>query len=241
MNRSTQLGLMAVLALASVSTSASVSYVDWTSATAGTAGSAAGTITLPDASTVGVAYSGDVAFAFTDGTGFNYWSYSSPAPYNNAAYNAYTGVPNMPASSDIVALRRATAPTAPKNTLTFSTPVQDPIMLILSQGQPSLPVDYDFDQDFSILSSGRGYWGGNSAGSLFEQPGDVLHGVEGHGAIQFHGLVSSISWSVNPAENWHGFTVGLTQPTTALPDGGATLALLGVGLGTIGWLRRRTH
>jgi len=223
--------LAAVLGAAPVVSALNVSYADWTSATAGAAGTAAGVITLPDASTVGVSYTGDVAFAQTAG-GFNYWAYSSPAPYNNAAYNAYTGVDNMPTTSDIVALRRAVA--NPKNKITFSTPVTNPIMLILSQGQPGLPVNYDFDQDFSILSSGRGYWGGSSAGSLFEQAGDVLRGVEGHGAIQFIGTFTEITWSVNPAENWHGFTVGV-----AVPDGGLTLALLGFGLGAVGCVRRR--
>lgn len=232
--------LLLGIALAATATtaSASITYTDWTSATTGAAGSAAGTITLPSAQVIGLSYSGDVSFAQTDGTGVNYWAQSSPAPYNNNAYNAYSGVANMPADSDIVALRRATG--AASNVLSFSQPVTDPILLVLSIGQPGYTVRYDFDQDFTILSSGNGHWGGSAAGSLFEEAGDVLRGVEGHGAIQFLGTYSTISWTVDPAENWHGFTVGIPSAQRT-PDAGSTVALLGLTCLGLGAFSRRSR
>jgi len=219
-------GVLAMLTAVGMALSASaIQYTDWTSSSAGTASGSIGAI--------GVTYVGDVAFAQTAG-GVNYWARSSPPPYNNPAYNAYTGVPNMPTTSDIVAL--SSTVTTP-NTITFSSPVKDPIMLIMSQGQPSLAVYYDFAQDFVILSSGNGHWGGNPAGSLFEEPGDVLKGVEGHGAIQFLGTISSISWTVRPNEYWHGFTIGLPE-AQGVPDGGMSAMLLGMGLLAAGMGRK---
>jgi hypothetical protein len=52
-----------------------VSWTDWSSASAGTV---LGTITLPDASTIGVTYSGNFAFAQTSGGGQNYWTLPAP-------------------------------------------------------------------------------------------------------------------------------------------------------------------
>jgi hypothetical protein len=197
------------------SASAQVTYTDWTSATAGNPGSALGTM-----GSISVSYSGEVLFAQTSGGGINYWAASSPPPYNNPAYDAYTGVPNMPPDGDIIALAGGT-PTV--NTISFSQPVINPIMLVLSLGQPSVIVQYDFAQPFTILSSGNGYWGGNPSGSLSQLPGDILSGEEGHGAIQFNGTFSSISWTAAPYENWHGFTIGFVVPEPS------TVMLLGFG------------
>src|SRR3954451_23221482 len=45
---------------ATSSFAASISWADWTDATAGLPGSASATITLPDSSTLGVSYTGEV-------------------------------------------------------------------------------------------------------------------------------------------------------------------------------------
>jgi hypothetical protein len=37
----------------------------------------------------------------------------------------------------------------------------------------------------------------------------AISGNEGHGAIQFAGAVSSVTWTVVGTEFWHGFTVGI--------------------------------
>ena len=187
-------------------------YVDWISAVGGGAGSATGIITLPDATAINVTYSGEVYFAQVDGGGENYWAASSPPPYNNSEYNAYTGVPNMPNSSDIIVLRGSSS--LQRNTLSFSPPVRDAVLLILSLGSSSIFVNYDFDQWFTILSSGTGWSGGDKSGSLSNPAEDVLQGREGHGAIRLNDQISSISWSASPRETWHGFTVGLPGPAS---------------------------
>lgn len=193
-----------------------ISWTDWTSASAGASGSAIGSLTI-GSETIGVSYTGDVAFAQLSG-GTDYWNPSTP-------YTSNTVVDNRPTGTDIVALKRLGI----TNTITFSRAVLNPIMAIVSQGRPTSPVRYYFsDAPFDVLSSGRGYWGGDPAGSLFEEAGDVLRGIEGHGVIQFQGSFSSISWVVSPNEDWHGFTIGTQVPEPAAIAIWGTLGSLGL-------------
>src|SRR4030095_4815763 len=93
-------------------------------------------------------------------------------------------------------------------TLSFSSPVVDPVMAIFSLGRPGAAASYDFDVPFEILNVGRGYYGN---GPLVADVGDVLVGREGYGLIQFRGLISSIHWTIPLAENWHGIQVGIVN------------------------------
>jgi hypothetical protein len=211
------------LAISQPASAGLIEWTDWTSATTGAAGTAAGSL-----GTITVGYTGDVAFAQT-GAGTNYWT--EP----NAAARPYTGnsvVDNAPTAAEMVAMNRAGI----TNTVTFSETVWNPIMAIVSQGQPGHPVAYDFDHAFTVLSEGQGYWG-NGTYSLL--PGDVLKGWELHAVIQFDGALSSLSWVADVPENWHGFTFGLgSQPTSVPAPGG--LVLFGLGLVGLG-LRRRSR
>src|SRR5512143_4177454 len=83
--------------LAGSATAATAYWTDWTSASTGTPGSAAGTITLPGPTTVGVSYAGEVYFAQTSG-GTNYWTQGSPPPYTSAT------VENGPPAGELIAL-----------------------------------------------------------------------------------------------------------------------------------------
>src|SRR5262245_57012315 len=156
-------------------------YVDWTAANPA-AGTASGTITLPDSSTVGVTFQvlnpdntpGSYFFAQTAG-GTNYWVPS--APYISAEAE------NAPPTPDILALIGGNNQIYK---VTLSEPIKDPIMAIVSLGQPNVQVDYDFDRPFSIVSQGVGFWGGGPT-ALSQQPGDILRGFEGHGTIRFNG------------------------------------------------------
>lgn len=168
-----------------------VEWVDWTAFTSSTVdGSVAGRT---------VAFRGDVTNAFVSG-GLNYWG-SFSSTYTKAGI-----VPDPPPASDIIALTGG--PTTGVQTLTFSSPVLDPVMAVLSLGRPGAPATYDFDQPFEILNVGPGYFGN---GTLTQLEGDVLQGAEGHGLIQFHGLVSSISWTMPSAEFWHAIQVGVSS------------------------------
>jgi len=169
---------------------------------------------------VGVSYSGELAVAQTAG-GINYWV--PPTPYLSAT------VGNAPPDSDIMELIGGEGT---NHTVTFDSPVTNPIFAIVSMGQDDLAVEYHFNAPFDVLSSGVGYWGG---GPFTELPGNILHGQEGHGAIQFQGTFNSISWTVPIPEWWHGFTVG---EEAAVPEP-TTLALLGGGLVALARRRRK--
>lgn len=200
-----------LLALCFTSTNALASVIDWTdweSATTGTNGSASGTV-----GGVGISYTGHVAFAQT-GTGINYWTEGTPAPYTGNSV-----VDNAPTASELIAMSAH----GTTQTITFSQAVTDPIMAIVSMGQSGLPVTYDFDTAFTVLSEGRGYWGD---GSYTTNVGDSLTGRELHGAIQFVGTFTTISWETTTSEFWHGFTIGVAQ--TAVPEPSTfALCLLG--------------
>lgn len=225
----------AALAASAVHVSAvQYNYVDWLTANP-SAGTASGVITLPNASTVTVNFAainpngspGTFFFGQTSG-GTNYWSPS--APYISSQ------VENAPPTTDILALIGG------QNQIyqvTLSEPIKDPIMAIVSLGQPNLPTTYDFDSPFTIVSQGTGFWGGN-ASSLTQLPGDILRGTEGHGTIQFIGTFSTFSWVVPTPENWHGFTFGIRtteaiEPTSpnAVPDTGSTMGLMALALAAL--------
>jgi hypothetical protein len=140
----------------------------------------------------------------------DYWiERGAPLPYTGNAV-----VDNRPPGYELLAFDAAS-----DNLLTFSTPVLNPIMTILSMGQAGVPVTYAFNQPFTVLSEGFGFWGDGTYSTL----GNSLTGNELHAAIQFQGLVSSIQWT-STAEHWHGFTVG-----SEVPEPG-TIGLLAAGL-----------
>ena len=181
-------------------------YVDWTAANPG-AGTASGTITLPNGHVIGVQLrvlnpngtSNSFYFGQTSG-GTPWWTQSGPSPY----VSKY--VLNPPPPSDIIALIGGNTSSY---VITFSEPVQDPIMDILSLGNGGDDAVYDFDKPFQIISEGRGWWGGCADACLNILPGEQLQGWEGHGTIRFIGSFPTFSWSAANGEFWHAFTLGV--------------------------------
>jgi hypothetical protein len=205
---------------------APVFWTDWT-----TASSTAASGSLTDGSTtVSVNFTGTINPAAQTSGGTPFWA------TNPAIYTAPPIVDNGPPPTDIVRLTGGTA--VGTQTLTFSQPLVDPVMAILSLGQTGAPVTYNFNAPFDVLNSGTGFFGGAASGSLFEDPGNVLRGIEGHGIIRFSGTFSSISWTIPTAEFWHGFQIGVVGPTSTVPEP-ASLALVALALGTLVVTRRR--
>lgn len=189
-----------------------VDWTDWETATTGVNGSASGTV-----GGIGISYSGDIAFAQT-GSGINYWAEGNPAPYTGNSV-----VDNAPTAAELIGMSAH----GTTQTITFAQAVTNPIMAIVSMGQSGRPVTYDFDAAFNVLSEGRGYWGD---GSYSLGAGNSITGRELHGAIQFVGTFTSISWDTSNAEYWHGFTIGFAQDEqVGVPETGS-LALFSLGL-----------
>jgi hypothetical protein len=129
-------------------------------------------------------------------------------------------------------MHRRTGGNATVNTISFASPIANPLMAVVSLGQPGFLVTYDFDTPFTVLSSGPGFWGSPGTLTNIDPVNHVLQGDEGHGTIQFIATYGSISFT-SPMAHWHGFTVG------AIPEPSTHVMLL-AGLSLLGfWARRR--
>ena len=195
-----------------------ITWTNWTSAsTIAATGTLAG---------LTVSFFGNINPAAQTAGGINFWAFN-PSTYTSAT------VDNGPPDSDII--RLTGGPGTGIQTLTFSAPVVNPVMAILSLGNASAPTTYFFSTPFDVLNSGVGFFGG-SATALVELPGNVLQGTEGHGIIQFAGTLSAISWIIPFGEFWHGFQIGIAE--TAVPEPGMW-SLLGLGFALLFFARRR--
>ena len=179
------------------------------------AGSVSGILSF--ATPVIVTYTGDVANPTQiNNSGTDYYSnYSSV--YTNSV------VSNIPGVVDVIALQESPAFT---NTITFSRTLLNPVLDLVSLGGGG-NISYNFDQAFTILSQGRGYFGGCSTCLSADSTNTILSGTEGYGVVEFTGNVSSITWTTTGNEYWNGFTVGALDiaPSTT-PEPGTWMFLL---------------
>ncbi|MCB2107738.1 MAG: PEP-CTERM sorting domain-containing protein [Rhodobacteraceae bacterium] len=231
--------------LMSTAQAAPIFYTDWTSATVATAGSASGTILTPGGP-VTVTYTGQVHSPTQTSCGADFWN-ANPAIYaGSPADNGPGRDPNNPAVASSANLRcdmisMTGGSGVGVSTFSFDRPILNPIMSILSLGQGGVGAELIFDQSFTIISQGNGWYGGSpTALTKIEgnaRGGDTLKGFEGHGAIMFEGSFQTLTWTMPIFENWYGFTIGVQGIATPAPG---ALALFGVGaLGLLGLRRRK--
>lgn len=208
---------LGVLSLASPPASATI-WTDWTSATAGSPGSATGTL-----NGVAVRYTGQVLnTTVTNGTATNW------APNSSFVGGTVTSSPST--VGDIIDLNGFNF--SGPNTVTFASPIVNPILALWSLGSFASLASFTFVQTPTFEAGGPNsqYGGGPITVS-----GNVVSGREGNGVVQFAGTFSSISWT-DTFENFYGFTVGAAG--TGIPEP-VSMSLLGVGVAGLGFLRRR--
>ncbi len=210
-NRGALLLLASLFLLVLPARAQQVYWTEWTSKVVSpTNGSVTGTITLPDGTTVGVTFTGDVTFANINGEGPNYWI--PEAPYTSA------DVANSPAATkDIIAQSQGSNVV---NTVTFDKPVRDVLFSVVSLNG----ANHLFNRPIEVLSYGNGYWGN---GTLSVSQDTVLASTgEGHGTIRIPGDFTSFTFQHSNPEYWTGFTVGIVaaSPEIGVFDGADTSA-----------------
>lgn len=211
--------LSVALAVLGSATAANATVV-WTNWTAGTisltSGSATGTM-----GGVGVSYAGE-----NDCLNCNTSSWSPATTWQAGP------VTNAPPGNSGIQLTGGNAELV--DTLTFSTPVLNPVLAIVSLGQPGINASFNFDQTLSFTVLGGGpssNWGGGPLSS----GGSTVFGNEGNGLVMFNGLVSEISWTNPTSEFFYAFTVG---EVGAVPEP-STWALMIAGFLGIGFMAYR--
>lgn len=173
-----------------------IAWTDWTSFSAGTTtGTATGTT-----GSVGVSYLGQVL------SNSNTNNTSGGVSWGPASTFSGGSISNAPPFRDIITLQGGTG--TGTNTITFSTPVVDPVMAIWSLGQGGGPASFVFtaSEPFTIQSGGPS---NEFGGTSITKAGNVVNGIEGNGTIRFSGTFSALAWTNPQSEFFYGFTAGV--------------------------------
>jgi hypothetical protein len=163
---------------------------------------------------------------------------STPVTVSLATSNYHADIPNYPswtpASSwaDGTIVNNAPVPangiiqltggTTDVNTLSFSTPITDPVVAIWSLGGGSTSASFVFDETPHFVAGGPN---AEYGGSAITVSGNVVSGIEGNGTVQFLGTFSSITWTNPQYEDWYGFNVGVAGLAT-VPEPSSLVLML---------------
>jgi hypothetical protein len=218
---------------------AQIVWTNWTDFTPGSStGTATGTITT-SSGPITVSYTGQVQSGSqtSGGGGTQYFNPTGTSPFPATTYADGTTVPNGPGTNPGFIQLTEGSPSV-LNTFTFSSPVNSLFFSIISMGQAGDAVTYTFSNAFTLATQGPGWWSSGCSTCLVQSGSgnNILTGTEGDGTLIFNGPITTLSFTSNPGENWHGFTVGAES---TVPEPGS-MALLGTGLiGLVPVMRKR--
>jgi hypothetical protein len=156
--------------------------------------------------------------------------------------SSFTGgnIGNAPPAGDIIAQNGG--PGTGVSTITFSQPINDPVMAIWSLGSPSIVTQYVFPTTEQVNIEGGGPSNEYGGSSIYLVTGaNAITGNEGNGVIEFLGNYSSITFTNPVNEVWCGFTLGvagIAVPPTSTPEP-TTLALIATSLAVLSITRRK--
>jgi hypothetical protein len=129
----------------------------------------------------------------------NYPSWTPTSTYADG-----TIVNNAPVASN--GIMQLDGGTNAVNTLSFSSPVTNPVIAIWSLGASGTPASFVFGPTPTFVAGGPS---AEYGGSAITVNGNVVSGAEGNGTVQFLGTYSSITWTNPQFEFWYGFDVGV--------------------------------
>lgn len=181
-------------------------WTDWTSTTPL---SAAPEVVVGDLDGVTVTYVGQLNPGAVIVSTSSYWN-NHPTTYTSPL------VTTPPLLGDL--LRFTGGAGTGEHVITFSAPIDDPVLAVLSLGSYGIGAQMDFDAPFVIENVGPGAFGN---GTLTMLPGNVLEGREGNGLIRFPGTFTELRFTTPVAESWSGLTVGMAGSIGVRSCGGA--------------------
>ena len=198
--------------LSAIGSAATYSWVDWDTPSSGSVTGSFAT----DEGTVGVTLTGP----FTSITS-NFPSWTPTATWADG-----TIIDNAPDNGTMVRIDGTGT-----FTLAFDRAVSDLAMSFWSVGRTNTPVSYTFDETPSFVVGGAS---AEFGGSAITVSGNTVEGREGNGSVLFAdtGTISSLTFTVSPAEVYHGINLGLQydqpvpEPTTMVLASAGALALL---------------
>ena len=148
---------------------------------------------------------GSTATGTINGVGYTYQS-SQPIGATGSVF----GIGNFPASYGVPNVNPTIQNTQiTNNTLTFASPMTDPVLVFASIGSASISVGINFGAPVEILWSQ----------SVVQNTSTRITGAEGYAIVRMTGTFSSINFNYTVAENWANFVFGATVPRVCDFDG----------------------